>query len=112
VEYSAEEKAALDAIVNDFQKETGIKVEWSGYSSTDLWAKVMAGIEAGNPPDVSQVLSHSLVLLADRGLLADVSDLIEKYKADMIPSGVEASYIWNSKTGKRSYHCIPWGCTP
>ena len=109
VEYSPEEKAALEAIVNDFQKETGIKVEWSGYSSTDLWAKVMAGIEAGNPPDVSQVLSHSLVLLADRGLLADVSDLIEKYKADMIPSGVEASYIWNSKTGKRSYYCIPWG---
>ncbi len=109
VEYSAEEKAALEAIVNDFQKQTGIKVEWSGYSSTDLWAKVMAGIEAGNPPDVSQVLSHSLVLLADRGLLMDVSDLIEKYKADMIPSGVEASYIWNSKAGKRSYYCIPWG---
>jgi len=109
VEYSPEEKTALEAITKDFEKETGIKVEWSGYSSSDLWAKVMAGIEAGNPPDVSQVLSHSLVLLADRGLLMDVSDLIEKHKADMIPSGIEASYIWNSKAGKRSYYCIPWG---
>ena len=27
MEYSAEEKAALEAIVNDFQKKTGIKVE-------------------------------------------------------------------------------------
>jgi multiple sugar transport system substrate-binding protein len=109
VEYSPVEKTALEAIVRDFQEETGIKVEWSSYSSSDLWAKVMTGIEAGNPPDVSQVLSHSMVLLAHRGLLADVSDLIEAHKDKMIPSGVEAVYLYNAKTGKRSYYCIPWG---
>jgi len=109
VEYSPVEKTALEAIVDDFQKETGIQVEWSSYSSSDLWAKVMTGIEAGNPPDVSQVLSHSMVLLAHRGLLADVSGLIEQHKSEMIPSAVEAVYLYNAKTGKRSYYCIPWG---
>ncbi|MBW2152937.1 MAG: carbohydrate ABC transporter substrate-binding protein [Deltaproteobacteria bacterium] len=109
VEFSPAEKTALEAIVSDFQKETGIKVEWSSYSSSDLWAKVMTGIEAGNPPDVSQVLSHSMVLLAYRGLLADVSDLIEAHKNEMIPASVDAVYLYNQKIGKRGYYCIPWG---
>jgi multiple sugar transport system substrate-binding protein len=107
VEYSPVEKATLLELIRKFEKETGISIEWTGYSSTDISRKLTAGIEAGVVPDITEVLSHEMCHLAYRGLLEDVSDIMDEIKGDLLSAALESVYLYNSKTGKRSYYAIP-----
>src|SRR4249919_3794822 len=50
--YPAQDEG-INRIVEGFQKETGVSVELALYTDKDIPVKLMAALEAGQPPDVS-----------------------------------------------------------
>jgi multiple sugar transport system substrate-binding protein len=108
-QYKAEDDA-LQAIVDKFQKKTGIKVELSLFSSEDVVTKSISAVSAGTPPDVgfgSTYNARTTGKWAYEGKLEDVSDVVLPMKAQFLPGVIETTYLFNDKTKKKSYYAAP-----
>ena len=76
-EYVAEYNTIMKQKVEEFSEQTGIEVEYVIIPSADQKQKLMAAIEAGNPPDL--FMSDDMVCAEYVGMnqLADVTDVVE-----------------------------------
>ncbi|NER80122.1 MAG: carbohydrate ABC transporter substrate-binding protein [Leptolyngbya sp. SIO1D8] len=105
-----EEDLALQQIVDAWEAETGISVELTLYSSDDILNQTTVALESGNPPDI--VFAHRADYTlqpqwAWEGKLVDVSDVLEPYQDEYSPAALEAAYLYNQQTDKRSYYGVP-----
>ena len=72
--------AKIGEQVKAFCKTKNIDVDFSVVPTEQIQAKIAASIEAGNPPDLVQMLGHIVQYYASQDLLADVTDIVEEIK--------------------------------
>src|SRR5882724_11655013 len=75
--------------VYEFAKSAGLKdteVEYSTVAGEQAMAKLTAGIEAGNPPDVIRLYESNVQFYASGGHLLDLHDLVQKMRRE--PKGI------------------------
>ena len=107
--YKSEDDALL-AVVDKFQKATGVKVDLSLYATEDCVTKSVGAVEAGTPPDIGYCTTYDFRTTgrwAYEGKLADVSDVIQPAKDQFLPGTVETVYLLNNQTGKKAYYAFP-----
>jgi len=107
--YPAEDKA-VDALIDKFQKKTGVNVDLSRYAPQEMIPKTVAALDAGSPPDVvyGDVFDFQVAgKWAYEGRLADLSDILTPMKGRFLPNTLETTFMYNDKTKKRAYYAFP-----
>ena len=107
-----EEDAAFRALVADYEKASGNKIDQSLIPFAPLRQKAVAAIQSGVVPDILEVLDlwfAGLNVWDDK--LLDVSDVVEPQKSQYAPMAVTSSYLYNNTTKKRSYYIAPMKIT-
>ena len=78
--YKSEDDALL-AMIDKFQKATGVTVKLSLYATEDCVTKSVGAVEAGTPPDVGYCTTYDFRTTgkwAYESKLVDLSDVIAK----------------------------------
>jgi len=107
--YKGEDDALL-AVVDKFQKATGVKVELSLYATEDCVTKSVGAVEAGTPPDVGFCTTYDFRTTgkwAFEGKLEDVTDVITPIAAEFQPQALATTFLMNGKTNKKAYYAFP-----
>lgn len=107
--YKGEDDALL-AVVDKFQKATGVKVDLSLYATEDCVTKSVGAVQAGTPPDVGFCTTYDFRTTgqwAFEGKLEDVSDVIEPLKGEILPDALVGVNLMNDKTKKKAYYAFP-----
>jgi multiple sugar transport system substrate-binding protein len=110
--YYPEETEAIQQIINEWQKQSGIKVELTSYAEKDLAKATQNAVEDGGLPDILYNYSADWTLYpryAWENRLVDVSDIVEPLKNWFSPIALESVYYKNRVTQKRSYYAVPFG---
>ncbi|MEO1018877.1 MAG: ABC transporter substrate-binding protein, partial [Pseudomonadota bacterium] len=106
-----EEDEALLEILGRWEERTGKDAEISFYGTGDVQTKVIAALEAGQPPDLTFSFGYDVAFTptwAYEGKLADVSDVLEPIEDQFQASALESVRLHNNETGERAYYAIPW----
>jgi multiple sugar transport system substrate-binding protein len=107
--YPAED-AALQVVIDKWEKKTGGKVELSMFALEDVPRRTIAALEAGSPPDVAFGWLFDFTQSprwAFEGRLEDVSDIVNPYKDKLFPVAIENVTLLNGKTNSRSIYAVP-----
>jgi multiple sugar transport system substrate-binding protein len=107
--YKSEDDALLETI-KKFEAKTGIKVELSQYAIQDMIPKTVAALDSGTVPDVAYSDTYDVQAQgkwAFEGKLEDLSDILLPMKSAFAPNTLEAGYLLNGVTNKRSYYGFP-----
>jgi multiple sugar transport system substrate-binding protein len=107
--YKSEDDALFEAI-KKYEAKTGVKVELSQYAVQDGIPKVVAALDAGNPPDVAYIDVFDFQVTAKwayEGKLEDMSDVLTPIKGQFLPNTVETTWLYNDKTKKKAYYAFP-----
>lgn len=108
--YYPEEDAAMQKIVKDFEAQHKVEVDLSFAAQEELHKKITAALIARRVPDVAFSFYNDWQVVpkyAWEDQLADVSDLINELKPRYNEKMLQAGYVFNNKTKKRSYYGIP-----
>lgn len=108
--YKAEDDA-LNAVIDKYQKATGVKVDLSLYSIEDCITKTVGAIEAGTPPDAAYCLTYDFRTTgkwAWEGKIEDLSDIVTPLKGDFVEEALATTYLANQKSGKKAYYALPF----
>ena len=105
--YSLEEDEALQDVIQAWEEKTKTSVKLSFYTADEITQKAQRAYQAGHAPDVLFSSRAEYPLLAWKGQLADVSDVIENNK-NLYPSAVlDAAFLSNKTDKKKSYYAVP-----
>src|ERR1700752_840743 len=107
--YKAEDDA-LFAAVKKFEEKTKIKIDISQYSPQDMIPKTVAAMDSGTPPDVAygDVFDFQVAgKWAFEGKLEDISDVINRVKAQFEPTALSTTFLYNDKAKKKAYYAFP-----
>ena len=107
--YKSEDDALYD-MIKKYEQKTGVKVELSQYAVQDGIPKVVAALDAGNPPDVAYIDVFDFQVTgkwAYDGKLEDISDVMAPMKDKFLPNTLETTYLLNAKANKRAYYAFP-----
>jgi len=105
-----EEDASFRALVAEYEKASGNKIDHSLIPFAPLMQKIVSALTSGDVPDV---MSHDI---ADQAVvpqnawndkLVDLTDVVESQKAHYHPTAVLASQYYNNVTKKRSIYYVP-----
>ena len=103
-----EEDVAFKKMVDDYEKQSGNKIEQSITPYAALRQKEIAAIQTGVVPDVMEVADFALAPLQswdDR--LTDISDVVEPVKDQFIKTALSSCYYYNNVTKKRAFYVAP-----
>ncbi|MEM4522129.1 MAG: extracellular solute-binding protein [Nitrososphaeria archaeon] len=107
-----QEDEAKKWLATMFKRETGVDVELNIFAEEDAHKKVVAGCQAGNPPDLGFVRMWDWIgqELAWNGWLEDVSDICAEAKSQGLIEEwtFNAAYLWNYQEKKRAYYFVPF----
>ena len=109
--YYPSEDEGLRRVVAGFEDETETKVDLTFVSNADLTTKILAGLEAGGPPDVAFLYSEQMRRWGFDGTLLNLDDVIGPIAADLDPTVRELALMENGRTGGRGYYRMPIGLT-
>ena len=107
--YKSEDDALL-AMIDKFQKATGVKVDLSLYATEDCVTKSIGAVEAGTPPDVGYCTTFDFRTTgkwAFEGKLEDVSEVITPMKDEFLPPALATTWLLNGETGQKAYYAFP-----
>jgi multiple sugar transport system substrate-binding protein len=108
--FVSEEDASFRAVVAEYEKASGNKIDQSIIPFAPLMQKIVSALTSG---DVPEVMMHDI---ADQAVvpqnawndkLIDCSDVVETQKAQFHPTAYLASQYYNSVTKKRSIYYVP-----
>ncbi|MCH0539163.1 sugar ABC transporter substrate-binding protein [Streptomyces sp. MUM 203J] len=100
----------IQGVIDSFEKEhPDVTVKWEDVPGEGYNEKLVADAQAGSLPDVVNVNTDSFQLLADRGILADISRLDPQAQADFVP-GAWDQYKLPGKGN--AVYAYPWYVTP
>lgn len=106
-----EEDAAFRALVGNYEKASGNKIDYSIVPFAPLLQKMISAVTSGEVPDL---ISHDvadaafLPQNAYNGKIVEVDDVVETQKSTYSPSVWLASQYYNAKTKKRAAYFIPY----
>ncbi|MFE2044662.1 ABC transporter substrate-binding protein [Streptomyces sp. NPDC059477] len=92
--------AALRAVAEDFEKETGIKVEVEAYTPDDAFVtKIQSSAKTGDLPDVLELHSDGEDLaLGAGGVVSELTDVVNDEWLNRYPESVrESGYVNDAK---------------
>jgi multiple sugar transport system substrate-binding protein len=95
-----------------YAKQAGIKeseIDYSTIGTGQILPKLVASLEAGNPPDVTRLGPESIQLYRARGHLLEVTDLFEKMQK--VPGGLFPSFLTDVMYQGKAYG-IPHQVSP
>ncbi|HVR64376.1 MAG TPA: ABC transporter substrate-binding protein [Polyangia bacterium] len=104
------EDDALFAAIKKFEEKTGVKVELSQYPVSDMIAKTVAALDAGNVPDVAYSDVYDLQTTgkwAFEGKLEDLTSILAPQKDKFLKNTLETTHLYNDKTKKHGYYAFP-----
>src|ERR1700746_509659 len=107
-----EEDAAFRAMVADYEKASGNKIDHSLVPFAPMRQKAVSAITSGVVPDIIEVLDlwfAGLNVWDDK--LIDVSDMVEPVKTQFAPMALNCCYLYNSIVKKRGYYIAPMKIT-
>jgi len=106
-----EEDASFRRMVDDYEKASGNKIDYSLVPFGPLMQKMVSALTSGDVPDVMthDIAEQAVVpqnAWADR--LVDLTDVVEPLKAEFHPTAYLASQYYNNVTKKRSIYYAPY----
>src|SRR5215831_6077459 len=107
-----EEDAAFRAMVAEYEKASGNKIEQSLVPFAPMRQKAVSAIQSGVVPDIIEVLDlwfAGLNVWDDK--LVDVSDVVEPLKSQFSPMALTCCNLYNKATNKRGYYIAPMKIT-
>ena len=107
-----EEDAAFRAMVADYEKASGNKIDQSLVPFAPMRQKAVAAMQSGVVPDIIEVLDlwfSGLNVWDDK--LLDISDVVEPQRAQFAPMALNTCYLYNNTAKKRGYYVAPMKIT-
>lgn len=109
--YYAQEDDAVRDIIAAFEHNTGKQVELVQPSQDDMEAKVLAAVEAGQPPDflfgTNTDYYYGQWAYDDR--LVDLSDVVRPFAGLFDPDALSYATLFDATTGRRALYALPMG---
>jgi len=107
--FAQEEDIAFKKIVDDYEKASGNKIDYTIAPYAPMREKTIAAITSGEVPDLFQnsPVEMSAVWAWDDKLV-DMSDVVETQKAEYTEAALLSANCYNSITKKRSYYLAPY----
>jgi len=95
-----------------YAKQAGLKdseIDYSIIGTGQILPKLVASLEAGNPPDVARLSAGHTVLYRSQGHLLDVTDVVEKMQK--VPGGLFPVCLTEAMYKGRAYG-VPYQVSP
>jgi multiple sugar transport system substrate-binding protein len=106
--YLPEEDVAFRALVADYEKSSGNKIDYSLVPNAPLRQKEISAIESGVVPDLMEVADIRFTPLnAWDDHLLDLGDLVEPRASQYNPTALACCHHYNNNTKKRAYYMVP-----
>ncbi|MEB3162934.1 MAG: ABC transporter substrate-binding protein [Prochlorothrix sp.] len=108
--YYDQEDEALNAIIAQWEAETGYRVNLYNNPEEDLVREVEAVLEEGNPPDIffSNRIDETLVpRWAWDDQLADLSTVVNPLRETYTAEALDSVLLYNNTTQARSIYAVP-----
>jgi len=103
-----EEDTAFLAMVADYEKASGNKIDQSTIPYAALRQKAVSAITSGVVPDMIEVADFYLgPLQAWDDKLVDLSEIVEPVKAQYVSTALPCCYFYNNVAKKRGYYVLP-----
>lgn len=103
-----EEDTAFVAMVGDYEKQSGNKVEHSITPYAALRQKEISAITSGVVPDVMEIADNWIgPLQAWDDKLVELDDIVEPIKAQFMPSALRCGYLYDNVSKNRAYFVAP-----
>jgi multiple sugar transport system substrate-binding protein len=106
-----EEDAAFRAVVAEYQKASGDKIDYSLVPFLPLTQKIVSALTSGDVPDVMEQNIADLRIVpqyAWSDALADLSDIVETQKPHLHPTAYLATQCYNNVAKKRGAYFAPY----
>ena len=109
--YNPEEDAAVAEIIAAFEQQTGMQVDLEQPSQDDIEAKVLAAVEAGQPPDFlfGTNTDYYYGQWAHDGRLVDLSDVVGPLASLFDPDALSYGTLFDATIGRRALYALPMG---
>jgi multiple sugar transport system substrate-binding protein len=107
--FAHEEDLGFKKIVDDYEKASGNKIDYTISPYAAMREKTISAITAGVVPDLIQNSPVEMnAVWAWQDKLVDVTDVVETQKANLTPSALQSALSYNSAIKKRSYYMAPY----
>jgi multiple sugar transport system substrate-binding protein len=109
--YYDQEDNAVKEIIAAFEQDTGKRVDLTFYEELDHPAKIMAALEAGQPPDFAYGLEivYRIPQWASEDRLVDLSDAVGSFSNLFDADALASVTLVNDTTGQRALYGLPIG---
>ncbi len=110
--FAKEEDAAFKAMVAEYEKVSGNKIDYSLIPFAPLRQKAVSAITSGVVPDLMEVADLECAPLHSwDDKLLDLGDIVETQKSDFIKIAVDSAFLYNGVTKQRAYYMVPMKMT-
>lgn len=92
-----EEDAMWDEIINSFEEETGVKVNFEQIAWANRDQKILTALAANNGPDVFYAIPDQMPQYADEGMLLDITPYLEDEDTEDFVDTAMAAVTWQDK---------------
>jgi multiple sugar transport system substrate-binding protein len=109
-----EEDVGFRAVVTEYEKASGNKVEYSIIPFAPLMQKIIGAMTTGDVPDVMSHATAPATVIPQNAWndkLVDLTDVVETQKSQYHPTAILASQYYNNVTKKRSVYYAPYTMT-
>jgi len=107
--FAHEEDISFKAMVENYQKASGNKIEYTIIPYAPMRQKVVSAMTSGVVPDMFQNgLSEMHAIYAWDDKLVDLTDVVETQKKNYTEAALATAHAYNNVTKKRSYYLAPY----
>ncbi len=106
-----EEDASFRAMVAEYEKQSGNKIEYSLIPTGPLMQKIVSSLTSGDVPDVMSHDTADATVIpqnAWKNKLVDLSDIVDPLKSQLHPTAYLSSRFYNSVTKERGLYQAPF----
>jgi multiple sugar transport system substrate-binding protein len=106
-----EEDAAFQAMVAEYEKQSGNTIDASIIPFAPLMQKIVSSLTSGDVPDVMEHQTADATVIpqnAWKDKLVDLSDIVQPLKSQLHPTAYLGSRFYNSVTKQRGDYMAPY----
>lgn len=106
-----EEDASFRAMVVDYEKQSGNKIDYSLIPTGPLMQKIVSSLTSGDVPDVMSHDTEDATVVpqnAWKDKLVDLTDIVEPLKPKLHPTAYLSCHYYNSVTKTRAVYQAPF----